>query len=190
MKSKKDTKINEYWNSKICYRYHTSSVSSSAVLIKINSTNLTIIVNPLSMWKRPKYYLSESIFSIKTEISNVMYTHKKYRRLSKASPLRSTQAAEAAEELGQDPRSLHLHTGGGALLQVSVHWSCQERAGLPGVLTQAYRLTGGTRSRQRQQEHLTSEITRGWKTNERILPKETKTTWHHQNPVLPPEWIQ
>ena len=107
--------------------------------------------------KKAKILSFRIYISIKTEISNVMYTHKKYRRLSKASPLRSTQAAEAAEELGQDPTSLHLHTGGGALLQVSVHWSCQERAGLPGVLTQAYRLTRGTSSSQRQQEHLTSE---------------------------------
>jgi hypothetical protein len=40
-----------------------------------------------------------------------------------------------------------------------VHWSCQERAGLPGVLTQSWRLTGGISSSQRQLEHLTAEIT-------------------------------
>jgi hypothetical protein len=60
-----------------------------------------------------------------------------------------------------------------------VHWSCQERAGLPGVLTKAYRPTAGTSSSQRQQEHLTPEITRWQKANARILPTETKTTWHH-----------
>ena len=66
------------------------------------------------------------------------------------------------EQLGQGPIGLHLHPDpeGGAFLQLSVHLSCQERAGLPGVLTQAYRLTQGTSSSQRQQEHLTLEITR------------------------------
>jgi hypothetical protein len=55
----------------------------------------------------------------------------------------------------------------------------QERAGLPGMLTEANRLTGGTRSSQRQLEHLTPEITRWRKTNVRILLTGTKTTWHH-----------
>ena len=36
----------------------------------------------------------------------------------------------------------------------------QKRSGLPGVQAQAYRPTGGTSSSQRQQEHLTPEITR------------------------------
>jgi hypothetical protein len=48
---------------------------------------------------------------------------------------------------------------------------------------------GGTSSSQRQQEHLTPEITRWQKANTRILPTETKTTWHHQNPVLPPQQV-
>jgi hypothetical protein len=65
-------------------------------------------------------------------------------------PLRRAQAAEAAEQLGQGPVGLQLHPGGGALMQPSVHWSCQERDGLPGLLTQAYRLTGETSSSQRQ----------------------------------------
>jgi hypothetical protein len=65
-----------------------------------------------------------------------------------------------AEQLGQGPKVLHLHPAGGAIPQPFVHWACQERAGLPGVLTQAYRLTRGTSSSQRQQEHLTLEITR------------------------------
>ena len=78
----------------------------------------------------------------------------------KAGLLRRGQATEATELLGQGPTGLHLQPGGGAVPQPSVHWSCQERAGLPGVLTQAYRPTGGTSSSQRQQEHLTPEITR------------------------------
>ena len=61
--------------------------------------------------------------------------------LSKASLLRR---ALATELLGQGPTGLHLHPGGWAVPQPSVNWSCFERAGLPGVLTQAYRLTGGT----------------------------------------------
>jgi hypothetical protein len=75
-------------------------------------------------------------------------------------PLRSTQATEAAEQLGQGPTGLHLHPGDEAVPQSSVHCSFQERSGLPGVLTQAYRLTGRTSSSQRQQEHLTPGITR------------------------------
>jgi hypothetical protein len=46
------------------------------------------------------------------------------------------QAAKVAEQLGQGPSGLYLHPGGGAVPPPSVHWSCQERAGLPGVLTQ------------------------------------------------------
>jgi hypothetical protein len=57
-----------------------------------------------------------------------------------------------------------------------MHRSGQERAGVPGVLTQAYRLTGRTGSSQRQQEDLTPEITRWQKAYTRILPTETKTT--------------
>jgi hypothetical protein len=44
-----------------------------------------------------------------------------------------------------------------AVPEPSVHKFCQERAGLPGVWTQAYRPTGETSSSQRQQEHLTPE---------------------------------
>jgi hypothetical protein len=80
--------------------------------------------------------------------------------LSKVGPLRRAQAAEAAELLGQGPTGLHLQPEYGAVLQPSVHCSCQDRTGLPGVLTQAYRLTGGTTSSQKQLEHLTPEITR------------------------------
>ena len=63
----------------------------------------------------------------------------------------------------------------------------QEGAGLPGVLTEANRITGGTSSNQRQLNQLTPEITRWQKVNVRILLTETKTTHHHQNPALPTE---
>jgi hypothetical protein len=86
-------------------------------------------------------------------------------------PLRRAQATEAAEQLGQCPTGLHLHSGGKAVSQPSVHWSCQERAGLQGVLTRAYRLIGRTSSSQRQQEHITPQITRWQKANARILQK-------------------
>jgi hypothetical protein len=65
----------------------------------------------------------------------------------------------------------------------------EERAGLPGVLTQAYRPTGGTSYSQTQQDHLTPEITRWQKENARTLPTETKATWRHQNPVLPTQQV-
>jgi hypothetical protein len=41
----------------------------------------------------------------------------------------------------------------------------QERVGLPGGLTKANRITGGTTSSQRQLEYLTPEITRWRKAN-------------------------
>jgi hypothetical protein len=56
-------------------------------------------------------------------------------------------------------------------------------------LTQAYRLTGGTSSSQRHQEHLTPEIIRQRKANTRILPTETKTTWNPKNTVLTPQQV-
>ena len=66
----------------------------------------------------------------------------------------------------------------------------QERAGLPGVLREANRLTWGTSYTQRQLEHLTPEIARWRKANIRILlTGGTNTTWHHQNPVLPPQQV-
>ena len=106
--------------------------------------------------------------------------------LSKAGPLRSTQAAEAEEQLEERPTCFPLHPGGGTFSQPSLNWTCQERPGLSVVLTEAYRLTGRTNSRERQQEHLTTEIIRWWKANTRTLPTQTKTTWHHQNLVPPP----
>ena len=63
----------------------------------------------------------------------------------------------------------------------------QMRVGLPGVLTEANRITGGTSSSQRQLEHLKPEVTNWQKANVRILLTETKTSWHHLNPVLPPQ---
>ena len=76
-----------------------------------------------------------------------------------------------------------------AVPEPSVQNFCQERTGLPGVLIQAYRPTKGTSSIERQQDNLTPEITRWWKANTRILPTETKITWHHQNPVLTPQQV-
>ena len=74
--------------------------------------------------------------------------------------------------------------GNKAVLQPFVHRSVQERVGLPQVLTQAYRHKRGKSSRQRQQEHLTAEITRWHKANTRNLPIETKSTWQYHNPVV------
>ena len=65
----------------------------------------------------------------------------------------------------------------------------QEKVGLPGVLTEANKTTGGTSSSQRQLEHLTLEITRWQKANVRILLTERKTTHHHQDAALPPRQV-
>jgi hypothetical protein len=65
----------------------------------------------------------------------------------------------------------------------------QKRIGLPGVLTEANRITGRISSSQRQLERLTPEITRWQKANLRILLTETKTTRHYQNPVHPPQQV-
>jgi hypothetical protein len=78
--------------------------------------------------------------------------------LSKAGLLRSIQPTEAEEQLGQGSTGLHLQPGLEAVPNPSVHWSCQERAVLPRILTKAYEITGGTSSSQRQQEHLTPKI--------------------------------
>jgi hypothetical protein len=65
----------------------------------------------------------------------------------------------------------------------------QEGVGLPGVLTEANRITGGTNPSQRKLEHQTTEITRWQKANIRILLTETKTTQHLQNPGLSPQRV-
>jgi hypothetical protein len=51
----------------------------------------------------------------------------------------------------------------------------RRRVGLPGVLTEANRITGGKNSSKTQLEHLTPEIIRWRKTNIRILLTETRT---------------
>jgi hypothetical protein len=56
-------------------------------------------------------------------------------------------------------------------LESALTTGTQERVGLSGVLTEANRITGETSSRQRQLEHLTSEISRWRKANIRILQK-------------------
>ena len=65
----------------------------------------------------------------------------------------------------------------------------QEKFGLPGVLTEANRITVGTTSSQRQLEHLTPQIIRWQKTNVKTLLTETKITQHHQDPVSPPQRV-
>ena len=84
---------------------------------------------------------------------------------------------------------LSVHTGMWALLleQLSLPNFLPERTGLQGVLT--YRLAGQMSHSQRQQDHLTPEITRWQKASARTLPTETKATWHHPNAVLPQQQI-
>jgi hypothetical protein len=63
---------------------------------------------------------------------------------------------------------LHLQPGGRAELQTSVHLpsestlttETQERVGLPGMMTEANRFTGGIFSSHRKLEQLRPEITR------------------------------
>jgi hypothetical protein len=95
------------------------------------------------------------------------------------------QGTATVQQLGKDPFGCHLHLGAEAVPQTYVHRLHWERDGLPGVLTQAYRPTGRTSSSQRQQDHLTPEVTRWQKASARTLPTEIKGTWHHKNPVLP-----
>ena len=53
----------------------------------------------------------------------------------------------SVEQLGQDASGLSSACRAWAVAEPSVQKFHQERAGLPGVLTQAYRLTGVTSSR-------------------------------------------
>ena len=46
----------------------------------------------------------------------------------------SSQGTGTVEQLGQDPSDRHLHPGAWAVPQLTVHGSCQERAGLTRVL--------------------------------------------------------
>jgi hypothetical protein len=122
--------------------------------------------------------------------------------LSDTSPLRRACGPKKQQSyLDRVPLGFHLQPGGRAELQ-SVHLRCksmpaegalttgtQKRVGLPGVLTEANRITGGTSSSQRQLEHLSPDITRWRKANVRVLLTETKTTRHHQNPVLPTQQV-
>jgi hypothetical protein len=94
--------------------------------------------------------------------------------LSESSPSRGTCWPQKQQSfLDRVPLGLHPQPGGRAETQTSGHLPCkslpaeralttgtQERIELAGVLTEANRITGGTRSNQRQLEHLTPEITR------------------------------
>jgi hypothetical protein len=90
---------------------------------------------------------------------------------------------------GQDPSSRHLHLD---VPEPTVHKFHQERAGIPGVLTEDYRPTGGTSSSQRHQVHLKPNITRWQKANARILQQKSrlvgtiKTQFsHHRKSWIP-----
>ena len=72
--------------------------------------------------------------------------------------------------------------------ECSDHWDSRE-SWTPRSTDKGNKSTGGTSSSQRQLEHLTPEITRWQNANIRILLTETKTTQHHQNPVLPWQWV-
>jgi hypothetical protein len=61
----------------------------------------------------------------------------------------------------------------------------QERVGLPVVLTEVNRFTGGTRSSQRQLEHLTPEVTRWRKANVENLTKRNQDDLASSEPTTP-----
>jgi hypothetical protein len=79
----------------------------------------------------------------------------------------------------QDPSGFCLCPWADHVPQLSIPKFVLKRTALPGVLTN--KLTGGTRHSQRQQNHLTPQITRWWDASKAT---ETKAIWHHQNPVL------
>ena len=62
------------------------------------------------------------------------------------------------------------------------HW---ERADHPEVLRNM--LVAETSHSQRQQDHLSPEITRWQEARARTQATETKATWQHQKSVLPPK---
>ena len=94
---------------------------------------------------------------------------------------RSTGNTGVAKQLRLGPSKLHLHQGAG----VSHNTLCQGRAGHPGVLSQACRSTGGASTSERQQDQITSEITRWLKANIELVPTEIKATWYILIPILP-----
>ena len=89
---------------------------------------------------------------------------------------------------GNDPSSFHLRPGANPVPHFSIPKSCPEKASLLEVLTHLdHRFIGRTSYSQRQQDKLTPEITTWQEANIRTQATETEDTWHHQNPVLPPQ---
>jgi hypothetical protein len=86
---------------------------------------------------------------------------------------------------GQDPSGFHLHLGGEAVPQLFIPKFILDRTCLPGILT--HRFARGKSYSQRQQDHLTWEIPRWCEARTSTSATEIKATWHHQNPVLPPQ---
>jgi hypothetical protein len=77
------------------------------------------------------------------------------------------------KQLGQDLSSLHLHLQAKVIPQPSAPNAAQERAVLARS-ADTLKITGGTSSSQRQQEHLTLEITKWREECEKILQTKTK----------------
>jgi hypothetical protein len=103
----------------------------------ILSQEVELILNPLYTFPARGELASRECSDPGTQVRSPF----SFQHLSKAGLLRRAQAMKL---LGQVLKGLHLQPGSGAVQQASVYWSCQERAGLPGVLTQAYRLIGET----------------------------------------------
>jgi hypothetical protein len=85
---------------------------------------------------------------------------------------------EPRNNQGQDPSSFCMHRGADSV-QLSIPKYIMERTDLPGE----HMLEEVTSHSQRQLGQIKPEISR-W---QEARATETKATWHHQNPVLPPQ---
>jgi hypothetical protein len=86
----------------------------------ICSREVGLILHPLRTFSAKGELVSRKCFDSETQGRSLF----SLRWLSRAGPLRSSQATEAAEQLVQGHTGLHLHPGGGAVREHSVHLSC------------------------------------------------------------------
>jgi hypothetical protein len=91
--------------------------------------------------------------------------------------------------MGQHSTGLHLHPGSGAVPQPWVYYSCQERAGLPGALTQAYILTGKTEtartSNTRDYQKAKGQTQESYQQKPRLLGSIRNHFSHHSETWIP-----
>ena len=100
---------------------------------------------------------------------------------------RATRTQEPRYIQGQDPPGFGLQPCAKPEPQLSIFKFLLKRTGLLGILTQ--RFAGVTSHTQRQQNYLTPEISRLARGNGKNISNRSKTTWHHQNSGLLPQWV-